>query len=240
MKVERTNSSRATRSVGASAYARAAESAATTTSASPVGAAASVLGIPESEFTPRVRDAIVTLMGEVDNLRRELAATKERLEEAEKNADQDQLLPVLGRRAFVRELTRYIAFTGRYGTPASLIYFDLNGFKTVNDTHGHAGGDAVLMNFAKVLGDNVRDSDCVGRLGGDEFGVLLSHADQVQAHKKADILAEKLRASPTTWSGKTIPISFSYGAFELKAGDDADMAMARADEAMYAHKRSSR
>jgi diguanylate cyclase (GGDEF)-like protein len=199
-----------------------------------------VLGIPESEFTPRVRDAIVTLMGEVDSLRRDLAATKARLEEAEKNADQDQLLPVLGRRAFVRELTRYIAFTGRYGTPASLIYFDLNGFKSVNDTHGHAGGDAVLMNFAKVLGDNVRDSDCVGRLGGDEFGVLLSHADQDQAHKKADILAEKLRAAPTQWNGKTIPISFSYGAFELKAGDDADMAMARADEAMYAHKRSTR
>jgi len=240
MKVERTNTTRASRSVGASVYARAAEAAPTTTSASPVGAAASVLGIPESEFTPRVRDAIVTLMGEVDNLRRELSAMKGRLEEAEKNADQDQLLPVLGRRAFVRELTRYIAFTGRYGTPASLIYFDLNGFKTVNDTHGHAGGDAVLKNFAQVLADNVRDSDCVGRLGGDEFGVLLSHADQDQAHKKADILAEKLRAAPTQWNGREIPISFSYGAFELKAGDDADMAMARADEAMYAHKRSSR
>jgi diguanylate cyclase (GGDEF)-like protein len=240
MKVERTNNTRAARSVGASAYARAAESVATTAGPAPAGAVATILGIPETEFTPRVRDAIVTLMGEVDNLRRELAATKARLEEAEKNADQDQLLPVLGRRAFVRELTRYIAFTGRYGTPASLIYFDLNGFKTVNDTHGHAGGDAALKNFARVLSDNVRDSDCVGRLGGDEFGVLLSHADQAQAHKKADILAEKLRAAPTLWNGQSIPISFSYGAFELKAGDDADMAMARADEAMYAHKRSSR
>jgi diguanylate cyclase (GGDEF)-like protein len=240
MKIERTNTTRATRSVGAATYARQAEAVATTASTPAAGAAASVLGIPESEFTPRVRDAIVTLMGEVDSLRRELAATKARLEEAEKNADQDQLLPVLGRRAFVRELTRYIAFTGRYGTPASLIYFDLNGFKTVNDTHGHAGGDAALKNFAQVLSDNVRDSDCVGRLGGDEFGVLLSHADQDQAHRKADILAEKLRGSPTRWNNATIPVSFAYGAFELKAGDDADMAMARADEAMYAHKRGTR
>src|SRR3569833_1382050 len=126
-------------------------------------------------------------MGEVDSLRRDLPATKARLDEAEKNADQDQLLPVLGRRAFVRELTRYIAFTGRYGAPASLIDFDLTGLKPVNDSHGHAGGEAVLMNFAKVLGDIIRDCDCVGRLGGDEFGVLLSHADQAQAHKKADI-----------------------------------------------------
>ena len=240
MKVERTNNSRATRSVGTAAYARQAEAAPATAGASAVGAAASVLGIPESEFTPRVRDAIVTLMGEVDNLRRELAATKARLEEAEKNADQDQLLPVLGRRAFVRELTRYIAFTGRYGTPASLIYFDLNGFKSVNDTHGHAGGDAVLKNFAQVLSDNVRDSDVVGRVGGDEFGVLLSHASQEQAHKKADVLAEQLRSTPVVYKDAKITVKFSYGAFELKPGDDADLAMARADEAMYAHKRASR
>ncbi len=240
MKIERTGPTRGARATGAAAYARQAESLGTPASAATAGATASVLGIPESEFTPRVRDAIVTLMGEVDNLRRELQATRSRLDEAEKNADQDQLLPVLGRRAFVRELTRYIAFAGRYGTPASLIYFDLNGFKAVNDTFGHAGGDAVLKNFAQVLSDNVRDSDCVGRLGGDEFGVLLSHADQAQAHAKADILAEKLRAAPTAWAGKSIPVSFAYGAFELKSGDDADLAIARADEAMYAHKRGAR
>ncbi|MEI9996544.1 MAG: GGDEF domain-containing protein [Rhizomicrobium sp.] len=237
MKVERTSSTRGTRSVGVAAYARQAEAVAAPLAAATIGATASVLGIPESEFTPRVRDAIVTLMGEVDNLRRELVATRERLDVAEKNADQDQLLPLLNRRAFVRELTRYIGFAGRYGTPSSLIYFDLNGFKAINDSHGHAGGDAVLQNFAAVLSGNVRDSDCVGRLGGDEFGVLLSHADQDQAHKKADILAERLRAAPAQWKGTAIPVSFAYGAFELKAGDDADLAMARADEAMYANKR---
>jgi diguanylate cyclase (GGDEF)-like protein len=165
---------------------------------------------------------------------------RDRLEEAEKNADQDHLVPLLNRRAFVRELTRYIAFAGRYGTPSSLIYFDLNGFKAINDAFGHAGGDAVLKNFASVLAANVRDSDCVGRLGGDEFGVLLSHADQAQAHRKADQLAERLRAAPTAWNGSQVQVSFAYGAFELKAGDDADLAMARADEAMYAHKRSAR
>src|SRR5213078_3970705 len=106
----------------------------------------------------------MTLMGEVDALRRELQQTKTRLEAAEKEADQDQLLPVLNRRAFVRELTRNIAFTARYGTPASLLFFDLDGFKQVNDTFGHAGGDAVLAHFAQVLRENVRDSDCVGRL----------------------------------------------------------------------------
>jgi len=79
-------------------------------------------------------------MSEVDSLRRELTQTRARLEDVEKTADQDGMLPLLNRRAFVRELTRYIAFTGRYNTPASLIYFDLNHMKKTNDTLGHAAG----------------------------------------------------------------------------------------------------
>ncbi len=237
MKVERTSSPRAPRQVAA-AYGRKVEAAGLVGAVDPVPA--SVLGIPESEFTPRVRDAIMGLMSEVDNLRRELSDTRKRLDEVEKTADQDGLLPLLNRRAFVRELTRYIAFTGRYNTPASLIYFDLNHMKQVNDAHGHAAGDAVLRHFSEVLLSLVRDSDSVGRLGGDEFGVLLSHANQDQALKKADLLAEALRGQPVQWNGQAIEVSFAYGAFELKAGDNADLAMARADEAMYVHKRAGR
>ena len=237
MKVDRTSAPRAPRQVAA-AYAKGAETDGGAAPVDPVPA--SVLGIPEAEFTPRVRDAIMGLMSEVDNLRRELSDARKRLDEVEKAADQDGLLPLLNRRAFVRELTRYIAFTGRYNTPASLIYFDLNHMKQVNDTHGHAAGDAVLKHFSEVLQGQVRDSDSVGRLGGDEFGVLLSHAGQDQALRKADALAEALRGKPVTWNGQQIEVSFAYGAFELKPGDTADIAMARADEAMYAHKKAGR
>jgi diguanylate cyclase (GGDEF)-like protein len=240
MKIGKTSGLSGARAVGAAAYARRAEAAQTVEAPAPVSATASVLGIPEVEFTPRVRDAIMTLMGEVDNLRRELQSTRERLEQVERTADQDHLLPLLNRRAFVRELTRYISFAGRYGTPATLLYFDLDGFKQVNDTFGHAAGDAVLAHFAETLLAQTRDSDVVGRLGGDEFGVLLAHASVEQGKKKADILAEKLNAMPVTWHGKTIPTAFSYGSFELRGEDTADLAMARADEAMYAHKRSGR
>jgi diguanylate cyclase (GGDEF)-like protein len=237
MKVERTGAPRAPRQVAA-AYARKAEAGDSVAPADPVPA--SVLGIPEAEFTPRVRDAIMGLMSEVDSLRRELSDARKRLDEVEKAADQDGLLPLLNRRAFVRELTRYIAFTGRYNTPASLIYFDLNHMKQVNDTHGHAAGDAVLRHFSEVLQAHVRDSDSVGRLGGDEFGVLLSHANQDQALKKADALAEALQRNPVPWNGQEIAVSFAYGAFELKPGDNADIAMARADEAMYRQKKAGR
>ncbi len=240
MKIERSSALRPARAVGAAAYARQADSVQAASAPSPISATANILGIPEQEFTPRVRDAIMTLMGEVDSLRREINQMRTRLEDAERTADQDQLLPLLNRRAFVRELMRHIAHAARYNTPASLVYFDLDNFKQINDTHGHAAGDAVLAHFASTLLNNVRDSDVVGRVGGDEFGVLLSHATQDQAHKKADVLAEQLRATPVTYKDARITVKFSYGAFELKPGDDADLAMARADEAMYAHKRASR
>lgn len=240
MKVERNNPTRPTRSVAQAAYAKRIEAADGAAASGALTPSASVLGIPEAEFTPRVRDAIMGLMGEVDSLRRELTQTRAQLDEAEKAADQDVMLPLLNRRAFVRELARYIAVTGRYNTPASLIYFDLNHLKKTNDTHGHAAGDAVLTHFADVLLKHVRESDCVGRLGGDEFGVLLSHANQEHALRKADALAEKLKSSPTKWDGQDIFVSFAYGAFELKSGDNPDVAMARADEAMYAQKKQNR
>jgi diguanylate cyclase (GGDEF)-like protein len=238
MKIDRASPARPARTVAA-AYGRRVEAAAPADAVDAV-LPTSVLGIPEAEFTPRVRDAIMGLMSEVDNLRQELSQTRSRLDEAEKTADRDHMLPLLNRRAFVRELARYIAFTGRYNTPASLIYFDLNRLKSTNDTLGHAAGDAVLTQFSSVLLAHVRESDCVGRLGGDEFGILLSHATHEHALKKADVLAQAVQTAPVQWNGHSIPVSFSYGAFELKSGDNADMALARADEAMYAQKRASK
>lgn len=237
MKIERTGRSAPLGGVGAAGYTRRAEAVASVPPEEKPVAITTVMGIPEAEFTPRVRDAIMNLMREVETLRGELDQIRSRLDEAEKTADQDQLLPLLNRRAFVRELSRTIAMSARYGTPASLVYFDLDGFKQVNDTHGHAAGDAVLRHFSETLMSHVRDSDIIGRLGGDEFGVILSHAGQILAHKKAAALAQTLEADPVQWQGKTIPIGFSYGTFELVPGENADTAIARADEAMYENKK---
>lgn len=197
-------------------------------------------GIPEDEFTPRVRAAVARLAGEAAALRAELEETRRQLHETEKHADQDHLLPVLNRRAFVRELTRFIAFSARYGTPVCLIYFDLDEFKGINDAHGHPAGDAVLGHIAALLAENIRDSDVVGRLGGDEFGVILTHADREQAEHKAAALARVLVDQPPRWRGRAIPLGFSFGVCELRSAKDADAALERADRAMYAHKKSAR
>src|SRR5215467_4687755 len=155
-----------------------------TSSVTPVTVSASVLGIPEAEFTPRVRDAIVTLMHEVDRLRREVEQTRSRLEDLARAADEDMLLPILNRRAFIREVSRFIAFAERHGTPSSLLYFDLDNFKAVNDAHGHAAGDAVLRHFSELIASQIRDTDVLARIGGDEFAVILDHVTLEQAAKK--------------------------------------------------------
>jgi diguanylate cyclase (GGDEF)-like protein len=199
--------------------------------------AASVHGIPDAEFTPRVRDAIMSLMAEVDRLRGELERTQARLASSETMADQDGLLAVLNRRAFVREMSRIMSFGDRYNLSASLIYFDLDGFKAVNDTFGHAAGDAALHHVAQLLSENVRESDIVGRLGGDEFGVILAKADHAQAEKKARSLSDLFLAQPFEWDGKPLALSFAYGVHAFKKGDAVDVALANADKAMYAAKR---
>jgi diguanylate cyclase (GGDEF)-like protein len=239
MTTERVGRSSAAAKAGVLNYVRRAKTAGEVLPVSAAGSA-SVLGIPEAEFTASVRDAIMKLMGEVQDLGHQLVQLRSRLENAERAADQDQLLPVLNRRAFVRELTRHIAFSARYGTPASLVYFDLDGFKLVNDTYGHAGGDAVLAHFAETLTQHVRESDVVGRLGGDEFAVILTHAGQDQANRKAQGLLKTLSAHPAIFNGQALPVGFSHGAFELRASENAESAMARADEAMYSRKRAAR
>jgi len=196
----------------------------------------SVLGIPDNELTPKVRSAIMRLMQEVEVLRTELEQSRQRIAHLEQLADQDALAPVANRRAFVRELSRIMAFAERYNAPSSLIYFDVNGLKPINDTYGHSAGDAALMHIADVLIENVRESDVVGRLGGDEFAVILSQADEATASEKARTLVERIEARPLDWNHEKIPVAVAYGIYTFRGGDSANEALAAADRAMYEHK----
>jgi len=109
------------------------------------------LGVPAAEMTPAVQAAIQSLLSELDELRNEVGRLKGRLQAAEDLADRDALTPLLNRRGFLRELARARTFAQRYGSPASLVYFDLDGFKAINDRHGHAAGDSALKTVADRL-----------------------------------------------------------------------------------------
>jgi diguanylate cyclase (GGDEF)-like protein len=179
---------------------------------------------------------VLRLMQEVETLRLELKAMAGRLAEAERLADHDVLTPLLNRRAFVRELQRAIALTRRHKTPASVIYFDLDDFKLINDRYGHAAGDAALVAVAERLTAEVRAADAVGRIGGDEFAVLLQHADLKAASVKAVSLAMAVSGAPIAFGDNQITVSMTYGVRQIGAVDSAEEALSEADAAMYLRK----
>jgi diguanylate cyclase (GGDEF)-like protein len=194
-------------------------------------------GIEINALNPEVRATLARMLAEAEQARRELEDARARIAQLERLADEDSLAPIANRRAFVRELSRMIAFTRRYGVPSSVVYFDVNGMKQINDTHGHPAGDAALRHVADILCKNIRESDIVGRLGGDEFGVILAQTSQEQANAKGKALAEAIGAARLRWGKFRIPVSAAYGVYSFSGADDAQVAIEAADKAMYRHKR---
>ncbi len=186
------------------------------------------------------RDVSESGLAVLERLTAELAELKAKLSEAEDLADRDALAPVFNRRAFLRELHRTMSEVERYKTPAAVIYIDLDGFKAVNDEYGHSAGDAVLRHVGLLLADSVRESDVVGRLGGDEFGIILNRATSEEASVKAQALSDKINSSAILYAGVPHRIRASVGVHPIAMVEDPETAIARADEAMYAEKHARR
>ena len=186
--------------------------------------------------TPAPPDAplAAALAQENAELRAELARLQARLAEAEGLADRDALTPLFNRRALMRELARARAVTERYGGPASLVYFDLDGLKAINDRFGHSAGDAVLRAVAERLIGHVRASDVAGRMGGDEFAVILTQTNGFQAEAKARALAEAIAAEPVEGLPSVLRLRVSWGVAEIRPEASPDAIVAEADAAMYA------
>ncbi len=152
-------------------------------------------------------------------------------------AHMDELTQLLNRRGFERLAKRATTACRQLSQPACLLSFDLDGFKAINDTYGHAEGDRALKIFARSLRDSLRDGDLVGRLGGDEFVALLMFTTEADAKgveaRVRDLLDERARAEALPYA-----IRFSMGSVPFEPAAHADFAqwMSRADAAMYARK----
>ena len=179
---------------------------------------------------------LAVLLGEIERLQGELTAERARVKELEAAADIDPLTGVFNRRGFERELKRSLAYVDRYWTRAALVYVDLDGFKPVNDRHGHAAGDAILQAIGGTLTRSVRGSDTVARLGGDEFGLILWNLSEADAARKARALEATITETGIEWDGAMVSVGASVGFAMLGPSDDLTAAMAAADRAMYARK----
>lgn len=151
-------------------------------------------------------------------------------------ADHDPLTGLFNRRRFELELELELSRAARYGPGGAILVLDLDGFKLVNDSRGHAAGDELLVEVAAALRRRLRDTDVVARLGGDEFGVIVPHADEERAKR----VAEDLRAAVRELG---IGVSVSVGIRSYDGSDEppaGGSAVADADAAMYAAKREGR
>ena len=147
-------------------------------------------------------------------------------------ADENALL----RASLAETRERLVSHAGRHGTPAALLYIDLDNLKAINDRHGHFAGDAALIHVARLLGGLIRSTDILARIGGDEFGLILDHLDHNSAIETADRLARCIAAEPLDLGSAMVTLEASIGTATILAGDSVDDVMRRADRNMYAAK----
>jgi diguanylate cyclase (GGDEF)-like protein len=155
----------------------------------------------------------------------------------ERQASTDPLTGIANRRTFHQRLTDEVSRAERYGRHLSLALMDLDNFKAVNDAHGHAGGDRVLVLFAQLLSAHSREGELVARIGGEEFAWLMPETDEDGAHVAADRVREAIETTPFENIGR---VTLSAGVCSTDRAPDAGTLMHDADRALYRAKDSGR
>ncbi|MCX2862498.1 GGDEF domain-containing protein [Paucibacter sp. PLA-PC-4] len=175
-------------------------------------------------------------------LRHELELQRREAELQRRLANTDVLTGIPNRRCFLERMTTELGRCRRSGRVLSLVMADIDRFKSINDSLGHAAGDVVIAAVAQALAAHQRAGDSVGRLGGEEFALLLPDTDLAAATLVAERLRAQVQALLIEWSGQPVPVTMSFGCSDSHGeGDDALGAlMHRADQALYEAKRGGR
>ena len=168
---------------------------------------------------------------------RRVAELEARLAYVEGLTVTDELTRLLNRRGFLAELKRALETAHAGGPAGALMICDLDGFKAVNDRHGHNAGNRVLRELSAGLVRQVRRTDAVARLGGDEFGFLLVGATLSSANAKAARLQDAIATLDLMIEGAHVEISGSFGVVSYDGSETEEVLMHRADMAMYEEKR---
>lgn len=201
-----------------------------------------VFGEKHLPFQSDVINHLSEVNNQLTNLSRELAQKNRALEKANATITRlmrtDPLTELANRRFFQERLSTALASAKRHETPLSLVMADLDHFKHINDTWGHAAGDAVLKGFADILKSACRMEDLAARFGGEEFIVMLIHTDREGATQYAERVRRELEAE--TFPEIKQRVTASFGVSQLTAGEDAESVIKRADSALYRAKADGR
>nr|WP_314364256.1 GGDEF domain-containing protein [uncultured Achromobacter sp.] len=162
------------------------------------------------------------------------------LADREQEANTDFLTGLMSRKAWWLQAERYCAQALRTRRPLTLLLLDIDHFKRINDTHGHVAGDAVLRHFGLLATATLRTGDHVGRVGGEEFGVLFPDMRGDAVLDVAARLLDSVRRTPCAHGGSTISYTFSAGVAEWVPGENLQVFFERADRKLYAAKAAGR
>lgn len=206
-----------------------------------------MLKFPENTAETVVLTAASMLITANKQLQTELASAKNEIERQRQQIDlvmvesrTDALTKLANRRAFDLELERQFGLHRRKHSTVSLLMFDIDDFKRVNDRHGHMVGDLVLQGVARSLVASLRDTDFIGRFGGEEFAALLPVAQLGDAVKAAERARKAIADSRYSVGDAVLKVTLSIGVAEISIGESPDDLVRRADQALFAAKRGGR
>lgn len=186
------------------------------------------------------QQALRALTDKVREMEAESAELKSRLDIAQHNATRDTLTSLPNRLAFEERLNSELARWKRKTSPLSMIIWDIDFFKKINDTYGHKSGDKALVVIAQLLSKHCRESDFVARFGGEEFVMLLPDTDAVTAKNVANKLRETVEMANFKVAGNKVTITLSCGISQIVEGDSSESIFERADKALYKAKHNGR
>jgi diguanylate cyclase (GGDEF)-like protein len=198
-----------------------------------------------SEKYDRLKKDFEDLDAELKRTRRALEIKeielKAVLAQAHEITNTDVLTFLPNRRKIIVDLQEEVIRSARYGTPLSISIVDIDHFKNVNDTYGHAVGDDVLRTIAARLREQIRHPDTIGRYGGEEFLIVLPNSELKAAVEQANRLCQHVRAMRIDNNNQTLTVSISIGVAQLRiAQENWEQLLHRADVAMYQAKNNGR
>ena len=188
-----------------------------------------IMGIPVAELTDKVQEALSIIMAEFDRVRGELDHIKEHAHYLEELADSHPFLPVMSRRALLRELSRVLTRAESTETNNSFLYLDITNIEDIKRTVGRTAAESALAHAAAVLGETLRGSDFIGGLEGNDLGVILTVTEDAAAVEKTEEMVAALTGRPFGWQGRTIHLAVAWGLHSFAAGESVDDILEAAD-----------
>lgn len=180
---------------------------------------------------------ITRILNFASEAEQQIVNQKRRITQLETLSQTDELTGLGNRRAFENFMRRTLAAGRRYNETGLVVFLDLDGFKTINDTYGHLAGDEVLRQVATHLSERIRESDLVARLGGDEFVIVLTRCAPDRGLARAATIERGLNRLVVTFEDQKISVRGSFGQAAYDPESNFDEVMAEADRAMFRTKR---